>query len=272
MNTDLISDDAYEVLVDLDFTDGDDVESVTVVAIDDESVMVTGDDDVDDDGEFKNQCAEVHEPTIYHGLSDDEKNAEMEDEEMYEANCREIILERSIDTSVSPVQLVSECGIFILKFTADGFNGGDGWYGDYFLESAGEDFDYKSLFEKLKEIRFLVHLYQAIKYGRGNINYKGLYKTFGESGLNNILKVRDKGCVTLFDPKCSEEELPYTYWEYQVNSWLKENQRACVSITVSSNYNYRWQVDASQLFQTEQPHSLRNLQVRQNQLVYCKLW
>ena len=73
---------------------------------------------------------------------------------------------------VSLVQLVSEGGIRIIKFTRDDnmLNDDEGWYSDTFLASTCKNCDYSDIYYRLVEVRFLVHLYHA--QHRGDLNFE----------------------------------------------------------------------------------------------------
>lgn len=105
--------------------------------------------------------------------------------------------------TLSPVQLVSDGGIRILKFTTDNQPVEDGdCYTEAFCSTAGENYSYQRIYELLGEVRFLVHLHHAMQHGNGDINYAGLFGTFGQFRFDNIRKALRNGGVTLFDPTC----------------------------------------------------------------------
>lgn len=116
--------------------------------------------------------------------------------------------------AVSPVQLVSHSGVRILKFTTGTEICEDnGWYSNTFLSNAGEYFDYNPIIDALGKVRFLVHLHHVRARSQDDINYAGLFNTFGQFRFNNILKALNNGCVILFDPTwCPERDnFPYNY-------------------------------------------------------------
>lgn len=121
--------------------------------------------------------------------------------------------------------------IRILKFTTGTEVYEDnGFYSAAFLSQAGESYDYSRIYSQLGEVRFLVHLHHAKQQDeKGDINYAGLFKTFGQFRFNNIRKALRNGGVTLFDPTCPERDFPSNYWQYDLNSWLKNNQLTVMS-------------------------------------------
>ena len=104
--------------------------------------------------------------------------------------------------AVTPVQLISDGNVRVLKFAhvASEYDN-DGWHTNQFYSAMGEDFDYDDLYSELNEIRFLAHLNHAMLHNP-DINYAGLFKTFGQFRLDNIRKVLRNGAVTLFNPVC----------------------------------------------------------------------
>lgn len=181
-------------------------------------------------------------------LTDEEKEEERKKDEALEAELDWLMRENNnAETVVSPVQLVSEGGIRVIKFTAGSEFEDSGWYSDRFLASAGEQYRYTWLFEQLGEVRFLIHLFHAIHLGRGDINYAGLFNTFGEFRFNNIRKALKNGAITILDT-LPVDESSCRNWQYDLKVWMQYNQL----MTESSEWNLRWQQDVNAIINANQ--------------------
>lgn len=172
------------------------------------------------------------------------------EEANFDQRMQNVNLEKSYaQMAVSPVQLVSRGGSRILKFTTGMEEHEDsGWYSNAFLASAGEDYNYQEIFEELGEVQFLVHLYYVIQRTQGNINFIGLFNTFGQFRFNNILKAIKNGGIALFDPTYRESELPDASWQLDLTGWLLNNQL----MVRSEGWNLKWQQQMNQVVEANQ--------------------
>lgn len=198
------------------------------------------------------ESSEMDDLPRWEDLTDEEKAEDMRIDAIAEERFNERMMHRNLEISyaeatVPPVQLVSQDGIRVLKFTAgDQEYDDNGWYSDQFCSSIGEAYNFEGVFEDLGEISFLVHLYHAKQ--RRHLNYAGLFKTFGQFYFNNICKVLRNGAVVLHDPTCPERDFPFYYWQHDLQSWFQNNQM----MVKSTGWNLRWQQEVSQVMNSSQ--------------------
>lgn len=121
-----------------------------------------------------------------------------------------------------PVNLVSAGSIRILQFDIGNLRD-VALSTSEFYTSAGDNFDYKTLYNALGPVRFLLHFCHAKHSAQGDINFPGLEKSFVRSELNDILKAVEKGCVTLIDEQY-RENIWNVSWQHYVCNYLEKQQ------------------------------------------------
>lgn len=75
----------------------------------------------------------------------------------------------------------------VLSFAADNVNY-DGWSAVEFHSTAGEHYDYNTIYNALGKVHFIMYAYHAKQSGQGDLNYKGLANSFDQFRFRKYLQ------------------------------------------------------------------------------------
>lgn len=89
-----------------------------------------------------------------------------------------------------------------------------------FYTSAGEDYDYETLYKALGPVQFILHCCHAMHSEQGDFNFPGLLKSFPDL-FDEILTAEENRCVTLIDEQYNENAYNVG-WQVKVCDYLEE--------------------------------------------------